>query len=323
MMTTSEILARFRNLKALVVGDVCLDRWCTYDPAAAEPSRETGIPRVAVIGAEITPGAGGTVASNLAALGCGRVAVLGVVGADGFGWELRQALRARGIDDELLVTAPDASTFTYTKFWNRETGAEDLPRADFINAAPVHPAVEHRLYSTLKRVAPEFDVILVSDQAESGTGEVVTGPLRQLLSSLEDKIVWADSRLRIEQFRNVIAKPNAREAAEACSRLLIACDYAALRRHIGKRPLIVTHGGSGAEVVEDSGVTRVPTRDIANPVDICGAGDSFSAAGALAFAITGSAVEAAKIGNLAASVTIMKRGTGTASPEEILAAEAP
>jgi sugar/nucleoside kinase (ribokinase family) len=64
----------------------------------------------------------------------------------------------------------------------------------------------------------------------------------------------------------------------------------------------------------------VPTRRVEHPVDICGAGDSFSAGAALAYAVTRSPVEAARIGNLVASVTIMKRGTGTASPEEVLAA---
>ena len=57
----------------LVVGDVCLDRWCTYDPSLAEPSRETGIPRIGVVSTEVTPGAAGTVANNLAALGAPRV----------------------------------------------------------------------------------------------------------------------------------------------------------------------------------------------------------------------------------------------------------
>ena len=70
-MTASEILAAFPRLSALVVGDICLDRWCTYDPAASEPSRETGIPRIGVVATEVTPGAGGTVANNLAALGAG------------------------------------------------------------------------------------------------------------------------------------------------------------------------------------------------------------------------------------------------------------
>jgi len=65
----------------------------------------------------------------------------------------------------------------------------------------------------------------------------------------------------------------------------------------------------------------VRTRPVAKPVDIGGAGDSFSAGAALTLRATGSPVEAARVGNLVASVTIMKKGTGTASPEEVLAAE--
>src|ERR1700755_2469744 len=104
-MTTSEILSEFRKLRALVVGDVCLDRWCRYDPALADPSRETGIPRTAVVATEVTPGAAGTVANNMAALGA-RVAVMGLVGDDGFGYELGEALRARGISGKLLMRSP-------------------------------------------------------------------------------------------------------------------------------------------------------------------------------------------------------------------------
>ena len=37
-------------------------------------------------------------------------------------------------------------------------------------------------------------------------------------------------------------------------------------------------------------------------------------------AVTHDPVEAASFGNIAASITVMKKGTGTASPEEILAA---
>ena len=73
-MTTAEILDEFSRLSALVVGDICLDRWCTYDPRTSEASRETGIPRIGVVRTEVTAGAGGTVANNLAALGAGRVA---------------------------------------------------------------------------------------------------------------------------------------------------------------------------------------------------------------------------------------------------------
>jgi len=124
-MTAPEILAQFPARSALVVGDICLDRRCSYDPAASEPPRETGILRTAVVSTEVTPGAGGTVANNLAAQGVGRVAVLGVLGNDGFGYELRQALAGRVIDSRLLVVVPGLQTFTYTKVINAETGVED------------------------------------------------------------------------------------------------------------------------------------------------------------------------------------------------------
>src|SRR5215472_7179783 len=96
-----DILEKAPQLAALIVGDVCLDRWCRYDPLLAEPSRETGIPRTAVTSTEVTPGAAGTVANNLAALRVGRVSVLGVIGNDGHGYELRVALACRGIESDL------------------------------------------------------------------------------------------------------------------------------------------------------------------------------------------------------------------------------
>jgi len=37
-------------------------------------------------------------------------------------------------------------------------------------------------------------------------------------------------------------------------------------------------------------------------------------------AVTGDAVQAARFGNLVASITVMQAGTGTASPEQVLAA---
>jgi sugar/nucleoside kinase (ribokinase family) len=85
--------------------------------------------------------------------------------------------------------------------------------------------------------------------------------------------------------------------------------------------LIITHGGDGALVVDEHGSAWAPTRRVERPVDICGAGDSFSAGAALTLKVTGDPIAAARFGNLIASVTIMKKGTGTASPEELLAAQ--
>ncbi len=324
-MTTAQILTRFPQRSAVVIGDICLDRWCTYDPSAAEPSRETGLPRIGVVSSETSPGAGGTVANNLAALGVGKVAVLGVIGQDGFGMELKRALEVRGIGANLLVEAADLQTFTYTKLINAKTGAEDLPRVDYITTRALDSGVERRILDQVQARASQFDVILVSDQAETDQGGVVTPAVRELLATMArknpEKVIWIDSRRRPELYRDVIVKPNEDEAAAACQRLYGRVDYYALRNTIGRRPMIITHGGDGAFVVEDTGITHVKARKIENPVDICGAGDSFTAGAAMAMTVTGSAVEAARIGNLVASVTIMKQGTGTATPAEVLAAD--
>lgn len=325
-MNPAEILERFPSLSVLVVGDICLDRWCYYDPSTAEPSRETGIPRVGIISTASTPGAGGTVADNLSKMGVGRVAVLGTAGDDGFGWELRRALEARQIDSSLMVTTVSSQTFTYTKLINLDTQEEDLPRIDFVNTRPLDSPDERELIDTLQQSVEQFDVIITADQAETSQGGVVTPGVRQVISDLApgypDKVFIADSRARIELFRNVIIKPNQQEADEACRRLFGHVDYLSLMCQTMSRFAVVTRGGDGAVVVTERGEETVASRKVDQPVDICGAGDSFCAGFAAALAATRSPVEAVRFGNLVASVTIMKKGTGTASPEEILHANA-
>jgi rfaE bifunctional protein kinase chain/domain len=321
-MTASEILAALPALSALVVGDICLDRWCTYDPAAAEPSRETGIPRIGVVSTQVTPGAGGTVANNLAALGVGRVVVLGVVGRDGFGYELRQALEARGIGAAGLIDAPDWQTFTYTKVINGSTGVEDFPRLDFINTRPLPAGIEQRVVAGLETMAPDFDAILVADQAETDQGGVVTAAVRGALAAIARSrprpLVWVDSRMRPELFRGVIVKPNHQEAEAACRRVFGRIDYHALRRHVEAPLLVVTHGGDGVRLIAAASDEWIATRKVERPVDICGAGDSFSAGAAMALAAGSTPAEAARFGHLVASITIMKPGTGAAAPGEVL-----
>jgi len=323
-MTTAQILARFPALRALVVGDVCLDRWCAYDPVLAEPSRETGLNRVAVTSTDTTAGAAGTVANNLKALGAGRVAVMGTIGDDGHGYELRRALTRVGIETGYLLDS-GGPTFTYTKLLNSQSGEEDLGRLDFLPPARLTPQVERELISRFAAALPEFDVVVVSDQAETENEGTITPAFRERLTVLAaanpERVIWVDSRMRPEKFRGVIVKPNEREATEACLRAFGRKDFQALRAHIGHELLFVTHGDRGALIVRPDSETWVDGKRIENPVDICGAGDSFSAGASLALAAGATPEQAVRTGNFVASVTIMKKGTGTASPAEVLAAE--
>ena len=314
------------RIRALVAGDIRLDRLCRYDPDSAEPSRETGIPRTAVISTEIAPGAGGTVACQAVDLGAAEVAVLGVVGCDGSGYELESALAARGISPELLVRA-NAPTFTQTRLINCQTGKEDLPRIDLVTSRPLPEEAERELISRLEETAPKYDVVIVSDQAETAEGGAVTPGVRDALSRLAQfhggrTTFWVKSPKRAEQFRRVIVQVNREGAREACMRAFEDVNYFGLR-HTTRAPLVfITHGSDGALIAHLRGLEWAFARSIENPVDVRGAGDAFSAGAALALKATNDPQAAANFGNLTAEVTIMKEGTGAASPAEILEREA-
>ena len=320
-MTIAAILDGLARLNVLVVGDICLDRWCSYDPALSEISRETGIPRTAVVSYESTAGACGTIANNLVDLGVGRVSVMGVIGDDSHGDELFQALGLRETDVGLVIRSRMVNTFTYIKHVNCVSGIEDLPRVDYVNVSPLPEALDSQLVQEFLTYAVMFDAILVCDQAETAAGGVITAAMRAAISEVRQKIVWVDSRRRAELFRNCYLKPNEDEAREAAARLGVD-GLAALREVLELKALVVTEGERGARLIDRQGERQLKTISVDKPVDICGAGDSFSAGAASALAVGATIDEAVHVGNLVASVTIMKRGTGTASQAEVLAAAA-
>jgi bifunctional ADP-heptose synthase (sugar kinase/adenylyltransferase) len=207
---------------------------------------------------------------------------------------------------------------------NSQTGIEDQPRVDFISTQPLPLEAEKRVIDNLVSAIEGFDVVLVADQAETAAGGVITPAVRDAIIALAgrhaSKVFLVDSRKRAHLFRRVMVKPNRAEAEAACAQLFGHVDFRRLREHLRARAVLVTHGPQGALVVEEGKETWAQARAVAKPVDICGAGDSFAAGTALTMAVTGDPVTAASFGNLVASITVMKKGTGTASPREVMEA---
>lgn len=322
-MDWATLIKRFRNLRVLVVGDIVLDRWCTYDPSESKPSNQTGIPRLGVRKTVSSPGASGAVANNLASLGAGRTAVLGAIGQDGFGFELERSLSRRGIDYSLMVATPDVQTSTYSRLINSETGVEDKSRVDFINRGQLPEEVEDQLIANFHLAYEQFDAIIISDHQPKAGGGILTPAFREVLSDVAERrpaiTVVGDSRSNLHTYRNVVAKANAKEAEEACRELFDEVDFMRLRRTIGSKPLVITRGNSGAEVYTEGGAQRIPAIATGDPVDTCAAGESFVAGMTLA-SQAGAGIEAAvRFGIMVAGVTIMKPGSGEASPQEVLA----
>src|SRR5436190_18393139 len=98
-LTTEAVERIVRLIPSLtigVVGDLYLDRYLDLDGTLTEPSLETGLDAYQVVRVRPSPGAAGTVINNLVALGAGTVRPVAVIGRDGEGFELLQALQALG-----------------------------------------------------------------------------------------------------------------------------------------------------------------------------------------------------------------------------------
>jgi len=329
------LLSRIPALRIAVIGDFFLDKYLVTDPALAEVSVETGLEARQVVEVRCSPGAAGTVTNNLAALGVGTIHAVGVIGDDGEGYELLRGLRERGVTTDKLLRARERFTPTYTKPMVRaDSGEVELNRLDIKNRTPLPDDWSRRIIGALEemvRPGPNrVNAIVVMDQVQERDCGTVTDAVRERIGELAkdhpEVLFFADSRSRIGEYRGVAIKPNAAEAARAMggeSDNLSSAEARELGLNLAKRTLgavYLTVGEHGILVCTSESVTHVPALPVAGPVDIVGAGDSTTAGIVCALCAGASAVEAAALGNLCASVTIRKLGTtGTASPAELRA----
>jgi bifunctional ADP-heptose synthase (sugar kinase/adenylyltransferase) len=312
-----------------VVGDLFLDRYLDLDAALTEPSLETGRDAYQVVGVRSYPGAAGTVVNNLASLGVGRVHPVALIGDDGEGYELRQALDYLGVVDVTGVRNWDRRrTPTYVKPMLCKPGQADreLNRLDVKNRTRLPREAEDVVLQDLEDMWDKVDALVVVDQVTEADCGVVTARVREKLArmgkSRPDALLLADSRSRIGLFRSVALKPNRQEClaavrtAGAGDPLPLAAEL--LARQAG-RPVFCTCAEAGILLAAPGAApVRVPTYPVTGPIDPVGAGDATSAGIACAAAAGASLQQAAAFGCLVGSITVRQIGvTGTATPEQV------
>ena len=213
----NELLDRFPHLHVLVVGDFFLDKYLIIDRQLSEVSLETGLEAYQVVDIRCSPGAAGTVTSNLRALGV-KVTAMGIIGDDGQGYELKRGLTERGVNIEPLIERADRFTPTYTKpmVWESDGREHEIQRLDIKNRSPLPAEVEDLVIGRLRALVPQVNGVIVADQVPEANCGVITDRVRVEIGELALRhpgvVFAADSRARIGLFQHVIVKPNAREA---------------------------------------------------------------------------------------------------------------
>ena len=146
---------------ALVIGDLMLDRYLWGKVERISP--EAPVPVVLLGEESIRPGGAANVAANLAGLGL-SCRLLGCIGDDGAGQELRQAIAAHGVDTCLLVTLEGRPTITKTRVVG---GHQQILRLDRESSLPFDESEMAALRAALQvALAAGPDIVVLSDYAK-------------------------------------------------------------------------------------------------------------------------------------------------------------
>lgn len=330
------LLAKLPELHIALAGDLFLDRYLDIDPDFRELSVETGLEAYQITRVRNSPGALGTVLNNLAALGVGKLTPVTVVGDDGQADDLLRCLESLPVDPRFVIRSGERLTPTYTKPMKRDPHGDwrELNRLDLRNKSSLPRAAEDAVLAALDRAFDESDGLIVADQLWEESWGVVSSRVREKLSELgrrrPEKLLFVDSRARVDRFRDCTLKPNQAECRAALARLGHAADEvatweadrlaAALRDATGGT-VYCTRGERGSVVaLPGQPPLEAPAFPVAGPVDTVGAGDSTTAGIVTALLAGATPLEAATVGNLVASITVQQLGTtGTASPQQVLA----
>lgn len=317
-----EVLPRFAGKRVLVVGDLFLDEYLVGKPTRI--SREAPVLILEYEKRFALPGGGTNPARNLRSLGA-EAWMVGIVGADEAGVELRGLLESAGIRTEGIAVAPDRPTITKTRILAHDSNIirQQVVRLDRISREPAKPETVGRLVSYLRSAVPQMDAVLLSDYKSGVVTPEIVEECRSLAHQ-HQKLLTVDSQGDLQRFAGYgLVKANQAEV-EASLGLKLDCEEAfdgACRRlleELGARVVLITRGGNGMSVMEAGGKpTHIPVANRSEVFDVTGAGDTAVAVVTLALAAGAKPVVAAHLANYAAGLVVRKLGNATTTVEEM------
>jgi rfaE bifunctional protein kinase chain/domain len=320
-----DIIARFPRQTVLALADLVADEFVFGE--IARVSREAPVLILKRRESQILPGGGANAVYNLAALGA-RVLPVGVVGADENGAALLRQFRARGISTRGILVSRDLLTTTKTRILagTIHGSRQQVLRIDREPERAVPAPLRRRLESQALRLARRAHAILISDYGYGAAAPAMVARLRAVRGSP----VTVDARYQIGRYTGATAATPNEPEVEAELGIRIGANTAVLEkagrtllRRLRTEALLITRGRDGMALFErGKPAAHIPIHGGDQNTDVTGAGDTVIAVFTLALAAGATFLQAARLANLAGGIVVMKRGTATASAEELRQAAA-
>ena len=300
------MLSRLGPVKVLVIGDFMLDAYTNGKIQRISPEAP-----VSVLHAhheESRPGGAGNVILNLCSLGA-EVSVVGRVGRDYAGEEIRSSLEQEGVNVRGLVSQKRYKTPVKNRFI---ADSQQVLRVDFESISPIPEDLEQEVIRLLPDLMDDCQIVAVSDYGKGFLTHTILGVVIEMAKARHVPIIVDPKGIDFTKYRGAsIIKPNLSEAY-AAARLPqdISLDEvsATILKTCGVDQLIVTRSHEGISVFKRSGERfDFPVRS-KEVKDVTGAGDTVLAMLSVAIANGLDIKYAIQLANIAAGMVIERIG---------------
>lgn len=316
----TELLAKFKGLKVVVVGDVIADEYISCDPLGMSEEDPTIV--VTPISSKTFIGGAAIVAAHAASLGA-DIQFFSVVGDDQTATFCREELSKFGVDHHLLVDDSRPTTLKQ-RFRSR---SKTLLRVSHLAQRSIEEPLQRELVKSVVKACESADLLIFSD---FNYGSLPQAVVDQITAATKKKVkVVADSQSSsqigdVTRFKNTdLLTPTEREARLALRNtedglVIIAemvCEAANAQSAIVKlgEQGVLLHARNGKTFETD----QIPALNSA-PQDVAGAGDCMLVASSLALTVGADMWQAGLLGSLAAAIQVGRVGNTPITQAELL-----
>jgi rfaE bifunctional protein kinase chain/domain len=323
MTMLAALTSRLPGRHIAVIGDVMLDHFIIGRVDRISP--EAPVPVVRFDRDEYRLGGAANVAHNVRALG-GLVSLVGLIGEDAAGAQLRHELRTRGIGADALVG--DASRSTTRKTRVVTSRNQQVARIDYESEAEPEGPVLAALLRAAVDAARAADAVVLSDYRKGVVAPAIISAVRDACRAAGRPLLVDPKTPIASRYRGAtLLTPNHHEAELMTGVPIRTADDAraaarAIHEETDGASVLITWSEYGMWVFDASSAApheehiAAAAREVS---DVTGAGDTVIAMLALALAAGGSLRDAARLATLAAGLVVARFGPATATIDEIRA----